>query len=91
MVFIVTFDLNNPGSNYDRLIELIKAESAWAKLGKSSYLVKSELKATQLRDNYNKVLGKNDKLYVGKVLAPAAWVSMPDDVSKWIKDNLSNE
>ena len=35
-----------------------------------------------------RALDNNDKLYVGIVKAPAAWVGMPEEVSKWIKDHV---
>lgn len=88
MIYIVTYDLREPGQNYDNLLRIIKSEPAWARLGGSSYLIDTEESAVNLRDKYKRVLDSNDKLYVGIVKAPAAWLGMPDDVSNWIKDNL---
>lgn len=88
MIYIVSYDLSEPGQNYDALIEKIKESDAWARLGGSSYLVESTKDAKELRDEYKTLLDSNDKLYVGKVEAPAAWTGMPTDVSTWILEKL---
>lgn len=88
MIFIITYDLVEPGQRYQELIDLIKKNPGWAKLCDSSFLVKSEMTAVQLRDSLKVVLDSNDKLFVGKVTAPAAWAGMSDEVSKWILEEL---
>jgi hypothetical protein len=88
MVYIVSYDLIEPGQRYDDLINLIKQEKVWAKLGGSAYLIESSMTAVELRDRYKEVLDGNDKLYVGAVTTPAAWYGLSDQVSEWIKNNL---
>lgn len=88
MIYIVTYDLSQPGQNYDKLLNLIKAEMDWARLGGSSYLVESNSTAVALRDKYKAALDSNDQLYVGAVSSPAAWTGMPNDVTEWIKKKL---
>ena len=88
MIYIVTYDLQEPGQRYTELLELIKATRNWARLGQSSYLIDSNDTAVQLRDRFLGALDSNDKLYVGQVLAPAAWTGMSEDVTKWIKERL---
>lgn len=88
MVYIVSYDLVEPGQQYKDLINLIKQEKAWARLGGSAYLVESTLSAVELRDRYKGVLDGNDKLYVGQATTPAAWYGLSDQVSEWIKNNL---
>lgn len=85
MIYTVTFE--TPAA--DRLIGLIKAEKAWARLTGGTYLVKSDLKAVRLRDKYKAALAPGDKLYIGQVSGPAAWVGLSDIVSRWIKNNLN--
>lgn len=90
MIYIVTYDLIEPGQKYEKLLALIKAEPAWARLGGSSYLVDSDESAVELRDKFKQALDFNDKLYVGVANAPAAWTGMPDAVTKWIKEHLND-
>ena len=88
MIYIVSYDLSNSGQRYDELISKIKESPAWARLGGSAYLVESDKSATDLRNNYKSCLDENDKIYVGRVSAPAAWSGMPHDVSDWIISKL---
>lgn len=74
----------NPGQNYEKLLKLIKAYPYWARLGGSSYLILSDNTPVQIRDYLRSALDANDRLYVGKIVAPAAWWNLPNDVSEWI-------
>lgn len=86
--YIVTYDLIEPGQRYEKLIELIKSEFAWAKIGYSAFIVKSSYSHTELRDKYKQALDANDKLFIGAISAPAAWSGLPDEVSRWLNKNL---
>lgn len=86
--YIVTYDLAESGQRYNKLIELIKSEYAWAKIGYSAFIVKSSLSHTELRDKFKQALDSNDKLFVGAISAPAAWYGLSDEVSKWLNNNL---
>lgn len=90
MVYIVTYDLYNEvgPQPYQALVTLIKEEKIWARLGGSSYLIESDKSARELRDLYTSVLDRNDKIFVGKVSAPAAWYGYSEEVSKWIRNKL---
>ena len=39
--FIISYDLNNSGKNYDDLIKKIKTYSKWAKINESVWFFKS--------------------------------------------------
>jgi len=86
-VLIVSYDLVDPGQNYERLIKLIKGYPSWARLGGSAYLVYTDATPVEVRDNLKQALDRNDKLYVGVSLPPSAWKGMPEDVGKWIHEN----
>jgi len=86
-VLIVTYDLHEPGQNYEPLLQELKSVEGWARLGRSAYLVSTEMTPVQLRDKLNQVLDKNDRLFVGVAPAPSAWRGMPEDVSKWIHEH----
>jgi hypothetical protein len=86
-VLIITYDLVNPGQNYQALLQAIKASPTWARLGGSSYLIFTEQTPVQVRDDLMRVLDRNDKLYVGVAPPPAAWTGMPEEVSNWIRTN----
>jgi hypothetical protein len=86
-ILIVTYDLLNPGQNYEKLIQKIKSYPAWARLGGSSYLIATDATVIQVRDNLGTVLDRNDKLFVGTCPVPSAWHGLPEDVAKWILEN----
>jgi hypothetical protein len=86
-ILIVTYDLINPGQNYERLLQKIKAYPLWARLGGSCYLVAADATVVQVRDNLEPVLDRNDKLFVGTCPTPSAWHGLPEDVTRWILEN----
>lgn len=86
-VLIVTYDLVNPGQNYERLLDEIKAAASWAKLGGSSYLIETTESVIAVRDRLQRHLDQNDRLFVGSAPAPSAWRGLPDDVTNWIMEH----
>lgn len=86
--YIVSYDLSEPGQRYNELLKLIKEEGNWARLGQSAYLVNTYRTAENIRDKLKIVLDTNDRLFVGSVDAPAAWVNLPKEVSDWIHQKL---
>ena len=86
--FIIYYDLYKPGQNYERLIKEIKSYRFWARLGASSYIIVTNDSAVVVRDTLRTVLCNKDKLFVGIVNAPAAWIGLGDEVSQWLRNNL---
>ena len=86
---IVSYDLVNPGQNYEKLIQKIK-QYGWARLGGSAYLIQTDATPVQVRDTLKAVLDANDKLFVGVAPPPSAWSGLPDDVANWILKNQSS-
>lgn len=86
-LYIVTYDLSNPGRNYESLLKRIKAYQWWARLGGSSYLIMTNQTTTQIRDNLVLELDTNDKIYVGLMGNSGAWHGLGNEVSNWIKNN----
>ena len=86
--YIVSYDLSSPGQNYEKVLEAIKGTPAWARLGGSAYIVLSDNTAAEVRDSISEALDRNDKLFVGSINAPAAWIGFTDEVSDWLKNNL---
>ena len=87
-IMIVTYDLMNPGQNYEALLKRIRGYKSWAKLGYSAFLLATEQTPVQVRDYLSQAKDKNDKLYVSVTVAPAAWQGLTDEVSNWIRSNL---
>lgn len=70
MVYLITYDLNKNGQDYENVINAIKdaLTGAWCTFWKSSYLIKSNLSSAD--DVFKKIqpyLDSNDKLLVIEV------------------------
>lgn len=83
-LFIIDYDLSNPGQNYDDLIAAIKNYS-WAKICKSSWAISTTDSETTIRDNLKSYLDKNDRLFVGKLTGSWAAYGLPTEVTDWLK------
>ena len=69
MVYMITYDLNSPGQNYEDVIKAIKDSSTgvWCTFWKSSYLIKSYKSADEISNKITPHLDKNDRLIVIEV------------------------
>lgn len=79
MKYIITYDLNKSGQDYEKLIGAIKKFSCYAFL-KSAWFIKSTSSAEELSKHFLQFIDKNDRLLVAEVnqnrqgwLDPAAW------------------
>lgn len=88
MTYIVTFSVLSTTQSYEMLISEIKSSNEWAKLNQQCYLVMSNEKASELRDRLRKHLLVGEKLFVAKILAPAAWTGASKELTEWIKKAL---
>lgn len=88
MSYFISYDLNNPGQNYDDLIEAIKKYGTYCKVNKSDWIIVSNDEAKTIRDNLNKYLDSNDRLFVGKLSGVGAWFGYQKSTSDWLKNNL---
>lgn len=66
-VYMVTYDLNKVGKNYDGLIEAIKAYGSYCKPQKSAWFIDTKDTAAQIRDNLSKQIDKDDDLFIGEL------------------------
>ncbi len=70
MVYMITYDLNSEGQDYENVIKAIKDASTgvWCSFWKSSYLIKSNLKtANAVFDKIKPYLDGNDSVLVIEV------------------------
>lgn len=62
--YLVTYDLNTPGQDYDALIERIKAYGTWAKLMKSTWIVVSNASANTVYTDLRETMDNSSRLFV---------------------------
>ena len=85
--YIVSYDLRDPGRNYNDLYERLKSYSKWAKLTESTWAIVTGQSAVEIRDYLKYVLDSNDRIFVIKSAGVAAW-SNSICRNEWLKDNL---
>lgn len=86
--FIIVYDLAFPNLNYIKLTQLIQKYPGWAKIGRSAYIISTNLDNVKVRDSLLPALGVKDKIFVANISSPAAWYNLDTQVSNWIKTNL---
>ena len=90
MVYFVTYDLNDPGQNYENVIHAIKDASTgvWCSYWKSAYLISSDFQTAQ--EVFNKIkphLDNNDSCLVIEVKNnKQGWLS--EKQWEYINDNI---
>ncbi len=63
--YMITYDLNSKGQNYEDVIQAIKDSAlCWCTYWKSSFLIKSNLTADQISDKITPHLDSNDRLII---------------------------
>lgn len=90
-IYLIGYDLNRPRGedDYKDLIEKIKESfPTWWHHLDSTWLVKTDMTAVQIRDKLKPYLDKGDELLVARLSGEAAWTGFNDKGSKWLKDNL---
>ena len=87
-VYLVTYDLNSPGQNYNDVVSEIKKCPGWAKLSESSFAVSTPDSASDLLNKVRRVADSNDTIYVISLRNPHSGFG-PPKVNDWLKENLT--
>ncbi len=89
--YLISYDLGLPETynDYKTLINYIKSYSNWAKPLKSVWLVKTDKKISQVRDEIRTLVDLNDKIFVINI-TKIGWATfnISKDVTDWMKNNL---
>ena len=82
--YIVAYDLYRPGQNYPQVDQVLEAYGSNSiRILRSTWLVRTNETAVQLRDKVWLKMDINDKIYVGGING-SAW-HITDEVNRWIK------
>lgn len=86
---LIGYDLNTPGQDYSPLIARIKELGAWWHYLDSTWLVKTALTLTQVRDRLRPLIDSSDELLVLDV-SSASWAGagFPQGAYDWLRNNL---
>jgi hypothetical protein len=82
----ISYDLYEPGQNYEAVIEKIKSFGSWAKVQKSVWYIKTNYSAQQIAKAVWGVMDSSDSLIViDTTNNTAVWYNLSDEVSKYLK------
>lgn len=83
----VSYDLNSPGQNYERVIARIKSLGNWAKLQKSHWYLDTTYSHEYIAKNIWEVMDANDSLIViNSTTNNAYWYNLSPEASKFMQD-----
>lgn len=84
----VSYDLKNPGQNYDQVIAEIKKHGAWAKVEFSLFYLSSNETASQVGNAVWSVMDSNDKLIViDATTNDASMYGLGNEVTQFIQQH----
>ena len=86
--FIVGYDLNRPGQDYDSLWKRLKEFGTWWHHLDSTWLVRTEMTAVQLRNELKPLLDSSDELLVIDVTGKSwAGTGFSERAYDWLRKN----
>jgi hypothetical protein len=89
-VYLIGYDLDTPGQDYENLFDAIKAASTdWWHCLDSTWLIVSDQSAAAIRTALVQHIDGNDKLLVATMGKGAAWSkSFPQNCKDWLQKYL---
>jgi hypothetical protein len=84
--YLITFK----SENKEQIIKHIKSFSGYAKIKEDVWIIQTNMKHKELRDNFNSLLKDGEDLLFVIDVNGSAWASLniPNDVSNWLKKFL---
>jgi len=89
--YLIGYDLNKNGQNYDPLISAIKQiaySNLWWHCLDSTWIIKTNSAAIQIRDSLKNLIDSNDELLVVCLDGEGAWTGFNNECSDWLYNNL---
>ncbi len=85
-VFLITYDLNKPGQDYDKILGVIKG-CDYVMLCKSSYVVDIE-NLSELIKEISKTFDKSTDAYIFPITDPIYFEFGSKKAQEWLKSHL---
>ena len=82
--YIIAYDLNKPGQDYDRIEKLISKLPTHSRILRSTWFVKSKRTAQEIFDLLEPALDRNEGIFIARIDLPlCAWHLKPS-IDQWI-------
>ena len=85
MVLIVTYDLHNPGRDYDAVADVPKAAGSWAHPQGSVWFIDTFLEPSDVRDRLKDAGDPTDEYFVARMRQHWAAFNTDSDATDWLK------
>lgn len=89
--YIVTYDLNQQGQNYDCIREKLKSFGTYWNIQGSVWIIKTDVDAVEIATALQKCLDDNDTLFVSQLSLDSAWVGFDKNGNDWLAKVLNSE
>ena len=91
MTYLISYDLNKPGKNYEDLYEAIKAASngTWCRPLRSVYIIQSSLSTKAIYDRLAPHLDANDEILIIEVTRNSWWC-LEKEMSNYLSKMMSH-
>lgn len=86
--YLVSYDLNRPVQNYTDLIAALKQYPRWWHYLDSTWLLKTNDSAANIRDSLARYIDSNDELLVVALTGESAWRGFSNEASQWLNDYI---
>jgi hypothetical protein len=86
-VLLITYDSNIAEQNCEKILELIKSSTAWAKLSEYSYAVKTDETPQDLYAKFAPFLSENTRFFIINLTRPFAGIKNTA-VLEWLEKTL---
>ncbi len=70
---VISYDLHEPGQNYDNLIDAIKSYGSYCKINESDWLISTADSCSNIRDFLKQFIDTNDTLFVAELSSNTGW------------------
>lgn len=87
MIYCICYDLNSPGQDYNTLHDAIKSYGTWWHHLDSTWLIKTDQTAVQIREYLSQFIDKNDELLVFPVAPGWAGTGFSKKAYEWLHNN----
>lgn len=97
MLYLILYtncDCNNNSISFKniRIKNEIKTKyKQWAVLSNNAFIIESSDGVTEIRNRFLPFIGVNNKLFITKIMKPAAWAGYDKRFGEWIKKTYNEE
>jgi hypothetical protein len=85
--YIISYDLCQPGKDYNALYKALRSFPSWARLTESTWAVVSKSSSIEIRNSLINYMDQNDRLIVVLSGREAAWSNVVAS-NEWVKNNI---